>query len=605
MNIQVIPYEICPFIRQTITDIQAIDLPIDHNLSSIENKSSAMNSFINEYCRIHNLVISARHLLLYDWNQIIECVSTFINADYYLAYGVINPLCNSAINNDTRADEYSSMASTDLKIAIPDYEISNAYIDALIETMSSGLSEITNALMKYREDIDAFWNMYSFSGEAAIRIKKYIHVLHRDIVDKILNLAEAFTICMHNYSSEYVYGMGENGIFLFNKIKLLQVIESLRRINISFLNSASDAEEIVEYASGLPTVRSTTIDWISLSLSQEKEICSNSVSTCCYRIESLMNIICEIEGRYAVVLDTEIDEFLSSILLKVNSSGLSVITDSGNVNVQFPQNICDVNESLVVEECPVSDKENAVSYWLNRLICDEGTIDEGTITECYNTLVLVGVITNEVSVDALRAYPNVIEQLGYDSTDINEIFLYLLSHCPDRLVSLYCGNIEEITNEISEAERSMTINRAIRFAFNIANDDSHHGYDGVQRWGPGYDCSAFVISAYESAGVNMRSIGINATGSMNETLMSEAGFSLMHISSMEDLQPGDILVWDNGERGHTIMIVSEGENGSPYAAAAHSNYDGISGDSSGNEISIYRLGNGEFGNYTMIYRYMT
>lgn len=40
---------------------------------------------------------------------------------------------------------------------------------------------------------------------------------------------------------------------------------------------------------------------------------------------------------------------------------------------------------------------------------------------------------------------------------------------------------------------------ATQWMINLANDDTH-GYDQAHRWGPDYDCSSAVITAWENAG---------------------------------------------------------------------------------------------------------
>lgn len=44
--------------------------------------------------------------------------------------------------------------------------------------------------------------------------------------------------------------------------------------------------------------------------------------------------------------------------------------------------------------------------------------------------------------------------------------------------------------------------------------DSSHGYDQANRWGPDYDCSSAVISAWELAGVPVKTKGATYTGNM-------------------------------------------------------------------------------------------
>ena len=50
------------------------------------------------------------------------------------------------------------------------------------------------------------------------------------------------------------------------------------------------------------------------------------------------------------------------------------------------------------------------------------------------------------------------------------------------------------------------IESAVNWAVKIANDNSH-GYDQNSRWGPNYDCSSLVISAFEQAGCKVKSGG--------------------------------------------------------------------------------------------------
>ena len=55
---------------------------------------------------------------------------------------------------------------------------------------------------------------------------------------------------------------------------------------------------------------------------------------------------------------------------------------------------------------------------------------------------------------------------------------------------------------------------AVQWAINIANDN-RHGYSQANRWGnPDYDCSSLVISAWQQAGVPVKSNGATYTGNM-------------------------------------------------------------------------------------------
>lgn len=59
------------------------------------------------------------------------------------------------------------------------------------------------------------------------------------------------------------------------------------------------------------------------------------------------------------------------------------------------------------------------------------------------------------------------------------------------------------------------IESAIQFMEDTARDNSH-GYCQTHRWGADgdYDCSALVITAWERAGVKVKSMGASYTGNI-------------------------------------------------------------------------------------------
>lgn len=67
------------------------------------------------------------------------------------------------------------------------------------------------------------------------------------------------------------------------------------------------------------------------------------------------------------------------------------------------------------------------------------------------------------------------------------------------------------SNYIIKADAGTVIDRAIQWAVNIANDDSH-GYDQTSRRGPDYDCASLAIAAFKNAGVDVG--GATYTGNM-------------------------------------------------------------------------------------------
>lgn len=88
--------------------------------------------------------------------------------------------------------------------------------------------------------------------------------------------------------------------------------------------------------------------------------------------------------------------------------------------------------------------------------------------------------------------------------------------------------------------------------------DNSHGYDQANRWGPDYDCSSAVISAWELAGVPVKTNGATYTGNMRGVFL-RCGFEdvtqSVNLSNGEGLQRGDVLL---NIQHHTAMYCGDG-----------------------------------------------
>lgn len=120
--------------------------------------------------------------------------------------------------------------------------------------------------------------------------------------------------------------------------------------------------------------------------------------------------------------------------------------------------------------------------------------------------------------------------------------------------------------------------------------DPKHGYDQEHRWGPDYDCSSAVISAWELAGVPVKSNGATYTGNMRGVFL-RCGFADVtagiDLSSGTGLQRGDVLL---NYRHHTAMYCG---NGMEVEASINENggvTGGQQGDQTGREflVRLYR-----------------
>lgn len=127
------------------------------------------------------------------------------------------------------------------------------------------------------------------------------------------------------------------------------------------------------------------------------------------------------------------------------------------------------------------------------------------------------------------------------------------------------------------------VEKAVSWALSIAKDSSH-GYDQNSRWGPDYDCSSLVITAWQKAGVGVKSAGATYTGNMRAAFL-KCGFKdvtgSVNRSTGAGIKRGDVLL---NTAKHTAMAISS----SQIVHASINERGGITGgkrgDQTGKEI---------------------
>ncbi len=125
------------------------------------------------------------------------------------------------------------------------------------------------------------------------------------------------------------------------------------------------------------------------------------------------------------------------------------------------------------------------------------------------------------------------------------------------------------------------IESAVAWAIETANDNSH-GYSQANRYGPDYDCSSFVITAYEQAGLKVKEAGASYTGNMRGAFLACGFVDVTYevgLSSGYNIQPGDVLL---NYSAHTCIAVGGGKVANCRTDEGHPQ----AGDQSGNEIRI-------------------
>jgi hypothetical protein len=121
-----------------------------------------------------------------------------------------------------------------------------------------------------------------------------------------------------------------------------------------------------------------------------------------------------------------------------------------------------------------------------------------------------------------------------------------------------------------------------------AADDSNHGYDQTYRWGErgDYDCSGAVISAWELAGVPVKTNGATYTGNMREVFL-RCGFT--DVTDTVDLSTGSGLVRSDvllNHQHHTAMYCGNGYEVEASINELGSTTGGTPGDQTGREFLV-------------------
>ena len=116
---------------------------------------------------------------------------------------------------------------------------------------------------------------------------------------------------------------------------------------------------------------------------------------------------------------------------------------------------------------------------------------------------------------------------------------------------------------------------AIQWMENCANDN-RHGYDQRYRWGErgDYDCSSAVISAWQAAGVPVKTNGATYTGNMLTVFLSCGGAGLKR---------GDVLL---NTSHHTAMYCGNGREVEASINEKGTAVGGAPGDQTGREFLI-------------------
>lgn len=130
---------------------------------------------------------------------------------------------------------------------------------------------------------------------------------------------------------------------------------------------------------------------------------------------------------------------------------------------------------------------------------------------------------------------------------------------------------------------SNVIDKAVDFAVNVANDNSH-GYDQIHRWlNPDVDCSSLAILSFENAGVPVKSKGgATYTGNMRSAFV-KCGFEAIPYKKGMALIRGDVLL---NEKHHTCLYIGGGKIVQASINEKGKATGGVPGDQTSREVLV-------------------
>ena len=145
------------------------------------------------------------------------------------------------------------------------------------------------------------------------------------------------------------------------------------------------------------------------------------------------------------------------------------------------------------------------------------------------------------------------------------------------------------------------IELAVQWQIEIANGNHGYNHDEDERWGQNgdYDCSALNITAWENAGVPVKTAGAGYSWKMINEYLS-CGFvdvtNEVNLNNGDGLQRGDVLVRNQTSGGHVAQYIGNSQIVEACGDEKGEMTGGQPGDQTGSEITINPYTNASWSN---------
>lgn len=283
-------------------------------------------------------------------------------------------------------------------------------------------------------------------------------------------------------------------------------------------------------------------------------------------------------------------------LLKKDWSTYAIATTSAKAKC-----IVTIINSTLGRKCQDELMDEQITEYAASIAKTYGSMPDTAMMECINIIhqggasALKRILTKTVKPYTAKSIYTVLNtdpadprtnQVGDYVTRQKKVYEYITKYASDT------ESKETTTTEIKKEENTMSavqqrINKAINWMEETAKDD-RHGYCQDHRWGEDgdYDCSSAVITAWEQAGVPVKSKGATYTGNMLPVFKAN-GFvdvtAQVNRSTGAGLVRGDVLL---NTVHHTAMYCGDGKEVEASINEKGTAHGGKPGDQTGKEFLI-------------------
>ena len=532
-----------------------------------------------------------------DWNAAKVCVTNLKHFDGYISHLVNNEPTNhmeygcDALWHSGGVDDTHLIVNGNESLGYTGsgHYISSAYMDDLCRLCDS-LDSMANALEGYSSIVEEVTSASDFTGLTFDAIKSYMSRVHADVANVLRGTCITFSSIIRYYREQYNVSMRDD-TFLYDRGHLDLYSQRLRqsyrelRDRMNEFNSYVSSKNMEHEELGLETVNHYGID-----------NCESRVYAQIAQIDEIIETIetNERSGRRDADMIKGYIDLLDDVVSDLGMySGYRMISPTrqfesirclGGICV-YPFDICDFYLGMMLNGNSLA-RRRAEEFLRNDIRTNLIESFQGRDTSYYHY--------NEY-----RGYDEDVLLSMIDELDLNDrnfIRSWKTLHTMmtlDGYTDLRARRFSEIaalfnregiigfSGRASDIDKGITKgiqNYVVDYAGYITDNDAY-GYNQLDRWCSDgeFDCSSFIISAYEKAFIDLRY-------AMNQTDPAQDEWNYWHIGSQKlsyspldrygfriftpneditvnELIPGDIFAIDNNTANHVEMFAGKFEDG--------------------------------------------